>query len=155
MNRFDKFMQIILLNEGGLSDNVNDSGGLTKYGISQKAYPKLNIRALTIEQAKAIYKRDYYDIVKAELIKDELLALHVFDMAVNAGCSRAAKLLQKTVGAPQDGIISNITLGKANAGKFVDKYIVERIMYYHSIAGWKNEVFFKGWINRVIINCKI
>jgi len=155
MTRFEKFIQVIFLNEGVLSDNVNDKGGLTKYGISQKAYPKLNIRALTKQQAQDIYKRDYYDACKAELIKDELLALHVFDMAVNAGVSRAAKLLQEVAGVAQDGIIGNITLNKVNSGKYTDKYIVARICFYHSIGTGSNAGFFKGWINRTIINCKI
>ena len=149
MTRFEKFIPIILANEGGLSDNVNDKGGLTKYGISQKAYPDLDIRNLTKSKAEAIYKRDYYDRCMCDLIEDEMLALHLFDFAVNAGVSRAVKLLQTILGVYSDGIMGKQTVTAANTANCANAFISARKNYYKHISTGRNIVFLKGWINRV------
>ena len=96
MARSEKFIKKVLIAEGGdkITNDPNDSGGLTKYGISQKAFPNVDIRNLTEEKAIAIYKKLYCDPCKIDLIKDELLALHVFDFAVTSGVNRAIKTLQ-------------------------------------------------------------
>ena len=52
---FEVAVDFILSVEGGLVDDPTDPGGLTKFGISQRAYPKLNIRDLTADTAKALY----------------------------------------------------------------------------------------------------
>jgi lysozyme family protein len=150
MTRFEKFIPIIFKNEGILSDNVNDKGGLTKYGISQKAYPNLDIKNLTKKQAEAIYKKDYYDKCRIDDIKEELLALHVFDMAVNAGNSRAIKMLQRLLVISADGVIGNDTITHANSALFGAAFIQARNVYYKQIATGRNTVFLKGWLNRVI-----
>jgi len=154
MTRFEKFIPIIFRNEGILSDNVNDKGGLTKYGISQKAYPKEDIRNLTKERAEFLYKRDYYDPCKIDLIDNELLALHVFDMAVNAGNSRSIKLLQRLLVVSADGVIGKDTINTANAGNWANGFISVRNNYYKQIATGRNTVFLKGWLNRVINTTK-
>ena len=56
MNNFDSAFTIILGSEGGYVNDPRDSGGETKYGIAKKFYPNLDIKNLTVEQAKAIYK---------------------------------------------------------------------------------------------------
>lgn len=149
MTRFEKFIPIIFKNEGILSDNVNDKGGLTKYGISQTAYPNLDIKNLTKSDAELIYKRDYYDSCKIDKIDNELLALHVFDMAVNAGVSRSIKLLQKLMVISADGIIGRDTINTANAGDWANGFILARKNYYKQIATGRNIAFLKGWINRI------
>ena len=83
--------------EGGL--NKDDKvGGLTKYGISQKAYPKLDIAKLTPADAKAIYKRDYWDKIGGDEIaaRDPKLAALMFDTAVQHGVSGAKDMLSQS-----------------------------------------------------------
>lgn len=83
--------------EGGL--NKDDKvGGLTKYGISQKAYPKLDIAKLTPADAKAIYKRDYWDKIGGDEIaaKDPKLAALMFDTAVQHGVSGAKDMFSQS-----------------------------------------------------------
>lgn len=150
MGRFEKFIKIIFKNEGFYSNDKSDSGGETKYGISKNAYPNLDIKNLTIEQAEEIYMKDYYFAVRADQIKNELLALHVFDMAVNAGVNRAIKILQKVVGASIDGKIGQNTLKLANGYDYSTAYINARIDYYKGIGVGKNAKFLKGWLNRVV-----
>jgi lysozyme family protein len=149
---FEKSVAIILENEGGYVNNPKDPGGETKYGISKRSYPNLDIKNLTIDQAKDIYYRDFWLPIQADSIIDERLAVHYFDMAVNAGRSRAVRLLEKITGQGITGTISKDTLIKANLIPDAPaRYVQARKDYYHNITliNPKNNAFIKGWMNRV------
>ena len=60
MNLFDRALAAVLDWEGAVTNDAADPGGLTKYGISQRAYPSLDIASLTVEQAAVIYHQDYW-----------------------------------------------------------------------------------------------
>jgi lysozyme family protein len=151
MNRFDKFIPIIFKNEGfGKTTNtIGDAGGLTKYGISQKAHPDVDIKNLTETQAQHIYYNDYYLHCKIDSINNDLLAIHMFDMAVNSGTNRAVKILQAVVNAEQDGVIGAKTLSLVNGYDYSQQYINARIAYYNHIGSGSNAKFLQGWLNRV------
>ncbi|KWT77357.1 glycosyl hydrolase 108 family protein [Candidatus Magnetominusculus xianensis] len=53
-------VRFVLDAEGGYVNDPDDPGGETKYGISKRAYPSLDIKSLTIEDAKRLYRRDYW-----------------------------------------------------------------------------------------------
>lgn len=160
-NNFEEAFQKTLLNEGTLSNDVNDSGGLTKYGISQQSYPKLDIRNLTIDDAKKIYKRDYWDICLCDYIKDKTIAMQVFDIAVNMGTGGVGTVVQKAINSllPKgqtigvDGSIGKITIEKLNSltAKDINNTIAKyRARRYATICD-KNKtqtVFLEGWLNR-------
>ena len=93
MSNYDEAVYLVLKHEGGYVNNPNDTGGETNFGISKRAYPDLNIAELSVETAQEIYKRDFWDKVKGDKLP-EGLDLMVFDFAVNAGVSRASKVLQ-------------------------------------------------------------
>lgn len=145
---FDKAVEVILKWEGGYVNDMNDPGGETKYGISKRAYPNEDIKNLTLDRAKAIYKRNYWDRLKCDSMEYPI-ALSVFDMAVNAGVSASAKVLQNLLAVNPDGIIGNITLSalktKANV---VNEFTRDRIIYYASLANWSK--YKKGWTNRIL-----
>jgi lysozyme family protein len=149
--RSGKFIRKILVLEGGskITNDPSDSGGQTKYGISKKAFPNVNVINLTEQQAIDIYKNNFYNVCMIDSINDELLALHVFDFAVNAGIGRSVKTLQKIVGSAQDGVIGAKTLSMVNSGNFSTEFIQARINFYKSIGVGKNAKFLKGWLNRV------
>ena len=84
MSNFDHCITAILTEEGGLVNHSRDPGGLTKFGISQRAYPNLDIASLTIDQAKAIYKRDYWDVINGHPFSKGL-SLLLLDCAINQG----------------------------------------------------------------------
>lgn len=164
---FDKAFELLIGHEGGYTQNPKDAGNWTggkvgvginkgtKYGIAANSYPNLDIKNLTLDQAKAIYKRDYWDKVKGDHLHPEL-AFHVFDMAVNSGVSRGIKLLQKTVGTGEDGIIGPKTLTAANAmnvNQAVQVYNANRLQFYISLSSFS--IFGKGWVNRVANNLKL
>jgi hypothetical protein len=93
---FEQALPYIKKFEGGLSMNPDDNGNWTggkkgvgvlkgtKYGISAASYPNLDIKNLTPEQAKAIYKKDYWDKIGADGIPENV-RLSAFDAAVNQG----------------------------------------------------------------------
>ena len=87
---FDTAFDRLMGNEGGYSNELNDPGGETKWGISKRSYPDLDIKNLTREQAKAIYLRDFW--IRGAM--DQLppaVAFQVFDFAVNSGIETAIR----------------------------------------------------------------
>lgn len=149
MLNFDEAVYLILKHEGGYVNNPNDTGGETNFGISKRAYPDLDIAALTAFDAQDIYKRDFWDKVKGDKLPAGL-DLMVFDFAVNAGVSRASKVLQKIIGAKADGIIGSKTLNLVNAHDDVlaltTEYYRLRQAYYESIDSFQH--FGLGWTRR-------
>ena len=79
---WNKAFDLLMVNEGGYVDDKKDTGGETKYGISKKQYPDLDIPSLTMWQARDIYYRDYWTRCKCDLLPD-CLSVMVFDFAVN------------------------------------------------------------------------
>ncbi len=142
-------IKIVLHEEGGLVDNFADPGGLTNFGISQRAYPNVDIRNLTVEGATAIYVRDYWQPAHGNDLPWPL-CLFVFDHAVNAGVGTAIRMLQALLGVKPDGAFgpaSAAALAKADLQQLCESYLVGRIGYYlHlSTAG----TFGVGWCGRV------
>jgi lysozyme family protein len=150
--QFESILAFILKWEGGdtVTHDPRDSGGVTKFGISQKAYPELDIESLTLEQAKAIYKRDYYDNIWGDSLPYSI-ALVVTDFAVNAGLRRAVKALQRLVEVDVDGVFGIDTqtavrkLDPDGLDRLIDTYTLARNKYY---VGLDNPFFQKGWLNR-------
>ena len=97
--KFKKAVDYVISNEGGYIFDRKDPGGATKYGISQKYYPTLNIKALSLESAKRIYYCDYWLKGKFEQISDEKVATQVFDFSVNLGFRVATIILQRALRA--------------------------------------------------------
>lgn len=149
MNNFYKAVEFVLKHEGYYSNDLKDPGGETKFGISKRAYPNLDIKNLTREQAIDIYKRDYWDKLPDGLSKNVHGAL--FDCAVNTGISRAIKLLQAAVKVKPDGAWgskSALALHKLDVNEVLIRFSTERIMFYSALSTFNR--FGKGWINRVI-----
>lgn len=155
---FDVAYSFTASHEGNISNNTNDPGGLTKYGISKHAYPHLDIRSLTQGQAKEIYFSDYWIKFKCYKIPNKILAVKLFDMCVNMGGYQAIKLIQKCLqksghNIVVDGIIGGSTL---NAISYTDsntliKLLTEEHMKFYETISRKNPRlinFLPGWIKR-------
>jgi hypothetical protein len=135
---FDILIGIILKHEGGYVNDPDDAGGETKYGITKARYPNLDIKNLTKAQAIEIYRRDFYVPMKIDQITNMNLALHHFDMGVNAGIKNAEKIMQQAKEESKKG--KNI----------VQAYKDLRIEYYKKVAELRNnKKFLAGWLNRV------
>ena len=153
--RFDKFMPVIFAHEGGYVNDVDDLGGETKYGITKRRYPDLDIKNLTVEKANELYYKDFYQPMNLFYINNDLLALHVFDMGINAGPKTAVQLLQELLfGCETDGVIGPVTahaISNANVTtNLIAAYIAKRIERYYYVSTLRsNSKFLKGWVNRV------
>jgi len=88
-----KEIQKTLRHEGGYVNDPDDAGGETKFGISKRAYPSLNIKHLTLEQAIEIYTHDYFNAVGADKFSFVPFRWKLFDIAVNMGVGRAREFL--------------------------------------------------------------
>ena len=150
---FNLAIEVIFKHEGGYVKNPSDPGGETNWGISKRSYPEVDIYNLTKKQAREIYERDYWNPLRLYMIDNANICLDIFDMAVNAGPSRAVKMSQKLVGTKEDGQMGGITAKAINEfeGDFVKAYKHARIIYYEAIVKNKSElsIFLNGWIHRV------
>lgn len=99
----------ILSAEGGYSNVAADRGGETLYGLSRRAYPNLDFNTLNFDKAKRIYHRDYWRVCRCDELPN-VLAIAVFDAAVNHGPRMAVEMLQRAIKAKPDGIIGPNTL---------------------------------------------
>jgi len=145
--------------EGGYVNDRYDAGGETKYGISKRAYPDLDIENLTREEADAIYERDYWRKPKFHKLPAKV-AIAAFDFGVNSGHKRAVKYLQRIVGAHDDGMLGPKTLAKVDSFKelitnweaeLVLMYLEERKKFVKRIVenNPSQKRFLKGWLNRI------
>lgn len=147
---FKEAVKIIFKHEGFYSDDPDDSGGETKYGISQKAYPDLDIKNLTLSHAEFLYQQDYWMRCKCQGLP-KVIRLAVFDCAVNQGVPFASRALQKACGTKQDGVIGPKTIAKcndANPNELLEKFLKERLYRYLKTKGF--EKYGKGWLSRLL-----
>ena len=150
---FEAAVELILKHEGGYVNHPDDPGGETNFGIAKRSYPDVDIAKLTKNDAKRIYKEDFWDKVRGDQMPGAI-ALMVFDTAVNMGVSRAGKFLQEVVNAnPIDGIIGSGTLANVdnaweNSSEFVlTSYANKRLDFYKRLSTF--DTFGKGWTRRV------
>lgn len=85
-------------------NDPKDPGGLTNFGISAKNHPGIDVRNLTVEQAKAIYKKEYWDVISGDALPLPL-GVALFDFAVNSGTGRAVQFLQDILHVQRDGVL--------------------------------------------------
>ena len=102
----------MLGDEGGYADNPSDPGGETKFGISKREYPQLDIAALTRADAVAIYYRDWWQRYRYSELPGPIAA-KVFDLAVNIGPAHAVRCLQRALRACGRRLTEDGALGRA------------------------------------------
>lgn len=149
--------------EGVLSLDPNDDGNWTggaagkgelrgtKYGISAKQYPTLDIAALNQHEARGLYFRDYWLPSRAQDLPPRL-GLAFFDFYVNTKPEIAVKALQRAVGTKTDGIIGPNTIAAArrmDQAISVPYFLAERAIAY---SGMKNfQHYARGWFRRCFL----
>lgn len=157
--KFDKAIKVVLAHEGGYVNDPDDLGGETKYGISKRSYPNVDIKNLTKGQAIEIYRRDWWDRHKYDQIEDLDVATKVFDLAVNMGAVSAHRLLQQAINFAEggnlvvDGIIGPATLtavNQAGPARVVEalRFMAAKRYYELAKARPANRTFLFGWLNR-------
>ena len=155
MTVFERAFAVVIGAEGGYSNNPADPGGPTKYGITlatlsrsrARACTAADVQALTLVEAEAIYKRDYWDKIRGDDLPPPI-ALVVFDCLVNGG--HPALWLQGALRVKADGSIGDITVAAAKAAKVADvvsEVNAQRMVYLASLPTWGT--FGLGWARRI------
>lgn len=154
-------LSFMLPHEGGYTNDRRDPGNWTggkvgkgvlkgtKYGIAANTYPNLDIKNLTIKNAEAIYRREYWNAIMGESLPFGV-DLATFDPAVNSGPSRALRWLQGAIGAKQDGKPGAETVlkaSKADGKKTIQAICAARLSFMRSLPIWKT--YKNGWSRRV------
>nr|DAR53832.1 MAG TPA: Lysozyme [Caudoviricetes sp.] len=163
MERFKKFLDYIFEVEGGFTDDENDRGGKTNWGITEEEAREFgytgDMRNLTKDFAKNIYLKKYYLGNKLDKVVNDKVALSICDWAVNSGrngTKNAQIAINQLTNAnlDVDGIIGNKTLEAINSvdpEKFLEVYHnLQRIYYKGKVeADRTQERFLTGWLNRI------
>jgi lysozyme family protein len=165
MADYNKAFAELMECEGNWSNDKNDPGGLTRFGISSVSHPEVNLKTLTLDGAKAFYKAEYWDPARCGDIEDQELAEELFKAFVNMPPIKAVALLQGAIndiyGASPltvDGQIGTKTIAAANTicntypcqvgAKVVRRtYELEIIKYYAALKTFNS--FGRGWVHRV------
>jgi len=150
---FDEIIEVVLEHEGGYVNDPKDPGGETKYGVSKRAYPDEDIKNLTEEGAKDIYRRDYWEKNRCAELSEDLRHIY-FDMCVNMGAGRATKIMQETANAKGanlkiDGGMGPMTIG-AMKNVELERVRAYRVKYYATLIERKPDLakFYFGWFKR-------
>lgn len=132
--RFNRAIVHVLKHEGLLSNNSNDPGGITNYGISLRFLKRegidldedgdvdeQDIRGLTIDKAREVYKKYFWDRHGYDKLINQQVAEKVLDLSVNMGNKATVKILQKSINSLErypvlkvDGILGKHTIDAAN-----------------------------------------
>ena len=149
-SNLNKFLEDTLVFEGNYVNDPHDPGGETKYGICKRDYPDLDIKNLTKDQAKAIYKSKYWDKIKGDDLPSGI-DLWVGDAAINSGPVQAAKWLQRALNVSTvDGVIGPQTVlaaTKADKRSVILSMSEQRITMLRGLKTWNR--YGPGWTNRV------
>jgi len=137
----------------GYTNDPNDPGGETKFGIAKNSHAQLNIAALTWVDAKNIYYNEYWVGASCDKMSPRVAILH-FDGCINNGVSTASKFLQRAINVSDDGKIGPITLGVLNKLDPIlvcNKICDYRTQYYKDIVNARpsSSIYLNGWVRRI------
>lgn len=160
MAEFEPAFQFMIPHEGGYVNDPLDPGGATKYGITQRNYPDLNIANLSLPDARAIYLRDYWSGQPYCQFASQAVANKVFDLAVNMGQAEAHKLLQRALNdcgemLVVDGVIGELSVAGVN--RCDPQLLLEALRYqarnfYFTLVARRpsSSKFLDGWLRRAM-----
>ena len=164
MDRFDDMVKVVLKFEGGYVNNPADKGGETNYGITAATAHGAGytgaMKDMTVDQAKAIYRKLYWEKPGFDKITDDSLAMALFDQGVNMGTGTAVKNLQQAYNylnsevIQVDGLLGPNTVQAVNSYKYPADLLNclngVRISRYLEIVenNPTQKVFLRGWLRR-------
>jgi lysozyme family protein len=149
MTLFDSCFEKVVAHEGGYVNDPRDPGGETNWGISKRSYPSVDIKALTVDEAKAIYQRDYWERAQCSKLPPNIAYL-VFDAAVNSGIGQSIRFLQRAIGVADDGAMGPLSLaavGRMDAESVAARFLGQRLDFMTRLSTW--ETYGKGWSRRI------
>lgn len=163
---FDEAFTLLIGNEGGFQKDRADAGNWTggkvgvgilrgtKYGISAKSYPSEDIEALTLDRAKFIYRRDFWNPAHCDQVP-EIVRFDLFDTAVHSGIVTGVKMLQRAAGVLDDGVFGPKTAAAVatyEPYRLLLHFNAERLDYLNDLSSWPS--FGRGWTERIANNMR-
>jgi lysozyme family protein len=158
MADFEPAFQFMLPHEGGYNFTPGDHGGKTKFGISQAAFPHLDIEHLTLDDARQLYIQHYWSPNYFREIISQDIANKIFDIAVNMSMRSWASIVQEACGdcgvnIVIDGVWGARTRGAVNACNPRQLMVAIRQRqgeHYHRLAEHDptQAKFLHGWLVR-------
>jgi lysozyme family protein len=158
---FERSFEMVIEHEGHFSNDPDDRGGATCWGVCHAEINKFlghvatieEIKDFPIESAKQIYKKKYWDQMRLDEIKSDLIKMLLFDQGVNRGCVTTILSIERILGVKPNGIMDTETINAINARngiKLAFDFIKSAQLAYISIV--KNNqsqiVFLAGWMRR-------
>ena len=156
-DNFEQCLVMLLKHEGGYANNPKDPGGMTNLGVTKRVWEEYvgrpvdeaTMRGLTPDMVAPLYKKNYWDVCHCDDLPDGV-DYAVFDLAVNSGTRRAAKMLQKAAGVADDGAIGPATMkavSECNPHDLALDICELRLAFLQALPTW--DTFGKGWGRRV------
>ena len=155
---YEQSLKMLLHHEGGYVWHPEDPGGETNLGVTRAVYEQWvnrqvmdgEMKRLTVADVAPIYKTNYWDKIKGDdPMMPSGLDFACFDWGVNSGVGRPAKVIQKYIGAKQDGAIGprSLALVAENNPSDMIQYLYEqRQKFYERLKTF--DTFGKGWTRR-------
>jgi len=156
-DNFEQCLALVLKHEGNFVNHPKDPGGMTNLGVTKRVWEEwvghpvdeAAMRALSVQDVAPLYKKNYWDKIKGDQLPMGV-DYACFDLAVNSGVGRAAKILQQALGVSADGAIGPTTLdavAKANPRDLATEICDLRLNFLQSLPTFAT--FGKGWTRRV------
>jgi hypothetical protein len=156
-DNFDSCVALTLAYEGGFSDNIDDPGGATNFGITRRTLEAFLGRPVSVEEIRdlssvtaiEVYRANYWNHLRCADLPIGV-DLMVFDFGVNSGPATAARALQGLLGVTRDGAIGNVTLhaaAEAQATALVERLAAARLAYLRDLPDFAT--FGNGWTKRI------
>ena len=156
-DNFEQCLALVLKHEGGYVNHPKDPGGMTNLGVTKRVWEEYvghtvdeaAMRALGPQDVAPLYKKNYWDKIQCDKLPAGV-DYACFDLAVNSGVGRAAKILQKAVGVNQDGAIGPATLNavaSSDARNLATEICDLRLEFLQGLPTFGT--FGKGWTRRV------
>lgn len=161
---YKEALDFVLLWEGGYVNHPNDKGGATNKGVTQATYnqhrnsnklPIKSVREITNDEVHQIYYQDYWKASHCNEL-DRILAIAHFDWSVNHGVHGATQTLQMITDVTPDGIFGDKSrralkemMFSSSDAMMASQYCYLRERWYRSHGIGSQQVFLKGWINRL------
>ena len=152
---FPACLAFTLTAEGGFSDNSDDPGGATNFGITLRTLQSFqhgatvdDLRAITQETVSTIYRREYWAVMGCDNLPSGP-DLMIFDFGCNAGPARSVGFLQVVAGVRRDGIDGAITraaITKMSPTAVIAKLSGLQRAYYQALPDFDD--FGDGWLAR-------
>lgn len=162
MSGFFRSLPLVLEAEGGLVNDPDDRGGLTNHGVTQDTYdrwrdhaaqPRRSVEHIEDSEIRALYHAFFWVPGNCDALPWPASHLH-FDACVNHGIANATRILQRAVGAEDDGQWGPRTrsaVERTAPSILIDGLLWERLRFYSKVAARPGQSkFLRGWLNRVL-----